>query len=593
MAFYGLVVHAVGQRPCDTGHSGPDQMIGHRALGDRQAFGNLTVGQFVFLFQSQDISDLAHRQPPVRHTLPPRYGQKEEAYPFVYGLQAQQDPMAFKGGRFKVKYAKGRFTQTPSVLRPNSTEPQPDPPGSRFGYFSHLGCNIRTIGILLPCGWSGWDRPAITGKTIAGIMGDMTILQPPVIVVPGIQATSLLDYYNIPPEEVWRYPFQSSIFSLLPKHDHERLAMHPSDTRYEAVEPARVLFGSVHDYVYSEQVEELRHDLTEQGSHPVFPFPYDWRQDCRLLADRLNLFADEVIKRVGLMKGDYTGYNGPVDIVCHSMGGLVAADCVNRFGASGKFRKVVSFGTPFHGSVEAVWKLTVGLWSFTSGSSRERISSRTIPSVYQLLPTYKGAVDADEPELQELLEVDAWQPQMIDSLASFINTTSASIDAVSLLKNFLQTAKSLKESANSPDVLTNLQNADGGWLAVAGIGEKTFVDIGSNIGADGKIRFTRNEKVELWEGHGSDKTGDGTVPFPGAVPGFLPREEMICVTKRDFKYGELESFMGLHSMLPKMDFAQKLAIKYLKNMRYYLPEGGEPAPGVEKDSWKKPIEFDS
>ena len=53
---------------------------------------------------------------------------------------------------------------------------------------------------------------------------------PPVILVPGITGTYLRDEYRLPPDRVW---------SVL-QHDFSRVALHPDDPRYEAVEPARV-----------------------------------------------------------------------------------------------------------------------------------------------------------------------------------------------------------------------------------------------------------------------------------------------------------------------------------------------------------------
>ena len=56
----------------------------------------------------------------------------------------------------------------------------------------------------------------------------------PVVVVPGITATQLLDEYPLPPELVW------SVMTS----NYERVSMHPDDVRYEALEPARVQPGA-------------------------------------------------------------------------------------------------------------------------------------------------------------------------------------------------------------------------------------------------------------------------------------------------------------------------------------------------------------
>ena len=52
---------------------------------------------------------------------------------------------------------------------------------------------------------------------------------PPVIFVPGITGTYLRDEYQLPPDRVWG----------VIEHNFGRVALHPDDPRFEAVEPAR------------------------------------------------------------------------------------------------------------------------------------------------------------------------------------------------------------------------------------------------------------------------------------------------------------------------------------------------------------------
>ena len=53
----------------------------------------------------------------------------------------------------------------------------------------------------------------------------------PVIVVPGITASSLVDEYPMGKEEIW---------SAVLNKAFERLSMHPDNLEYEAIEPAQV-----------------------------------------------------------------------------------------------------------------------------------------------------------------------------------------------------------------------------------------------------------------------------------------------------------------------------------------------------------------
>ena len=78
------------------------------------------------------------------------------------------------------------------------------------------------------------------------------MMQNPVIVVPGIQASGLEDFYPIPPDELW---------SAIEHKEFERIALHPDNVIYEAVEPARVQPLGPLKIAYKDLVEALRHDL--------------------------------------------------------------------------------------------------------------------------------------------------------------------------------------------------------------------------------------------------------------------------------------------------------------------------------------------
>ena len=195
----------------------------------------------------------------------------------------------------------------------------------------------------------------------------MTIV-PPVIVIPGITATYLQDDYPLPPETVW---------SVLGK-DYGRISLHPDNIRYEAREPALFRPGQIYEIAYKELVQELRHNLRgkEDQPVPVFPFGYDWRQPLETIEEQLSAFVDEVIERTKLLKHYYTrGYadDPKVNFVGHSMGGLVIAGYLERYGKEGRAAKVTTLAAPFRGSFEAVVKITTGTAELGSGPGPETV----------------------------------------------------------------------------------------------------------------------------------------------------------------------------------------------------------------------------
>ena len=75
------------------------------------------------------------------------------------------------------------------------------------------------------------------------------------------------------------------------------------------------------------------------------------------------------------------------------------------------------------------------------------------------------------------------------------------------------------------------------------------------------------------------RTGDGRVPFEGAVPQFLTEENLVCVTPDDSGYWEVQDRMlsGFHGILPNMDMLHRMVAAHLsgREARQYL---GPPSP---------------
>jgi pimeloyl-ACP methyl ester carboxylesterase len=426
------------------------------------------------------------------------------------------------------------------------------------------------------------------------------MLANPVIVIPGITAAYLDDRYPLPPETIW---------SVLSK-DYERAALHPDDLRYEAIEPALVRGGQLFEIAYSELIEEVRHNLkeTENEPVPVFPFSYDWRQPLQTTVRELTAFVDEVIARTSLMRHYYAagyGNNPKVNIVAHSMGGLVALAYLQQAGAQAKVAKVVSLATPFRGSFESVIKVTTGTANLgtTPPSSREREAARITPSLYCLLPDLPGAVTTEPGIPDDLFNPDAWQPSVLQTIEQYIlnhGRTSANSagQAKTLFDKFLSDAKLMR------DGLKNFTLASAGlgqddWLCVVGVDATTRIalKIGRVAGAV-DFEFNEDDRQNNWGKKAAKlrrQTGDGTVPYDAAMPYFLPPEKLVCVSPSDFSAWELVDKAelqvgGFHGILPNMDMLHRLIVRYFKGEAD--PRGttwGRPPVGVDPANWKPPL----
>ncbi|MDY6837846.1 MAG: alpha/beta fold hydrolase [Thermodesulfobacteriota bacterium] len=81
-----------------------------------------------------------------------------------------------------------------------------------------------------------------------------------------------------------------------------------------------------------------------------FPLTMTGVRIAALTADVLDYFVDEVMDRTKLLP-HYKRRRFGVDLVGHSMGGLIIADYLKRYGQRKKIRRVVSIGTPFEGAI--------------------------------------------------------------------------------------------------------------------------------------------------------------------------------------------------------------------------------------------------
>lgn len=94
--------------------------------------------------------------------------------------------------------------------------------------------------------------------------------------------------------------------------------------------------------------------FTQNGytlNQDFFVFPYDWRKDIGLTKDLLDQKIQQIKNQTGAQK---------VDIVTHSMGGLVARNYIADAGKAQNVRKLFTLGTPYLGSVESLKNIRYG-----------------------------------------------------------------------------------------------------------------------------------------------------------------------------------------------------------------------------------------
>jgi pimeloyl-ACP methyl ester carboxylesterase len=160
-------------------------------------------------------------------------------------------------------------------------------------------------------------------------------------------------------------------------------------------------FGSVTAY------QRLRQRLTDAfeltpgdpagGGPPAnyFEFPYDWRRDNRVSAELLRRLVQRELPRWAATLADG---EPKVILIGHSMGGLVAKYYLDALGGWQQCRALLTFGTPFRGSVKALDMLANGFGKRGPGVRALSELVRRFTSVYQLLPRYPVLRDQRRPD---------------------------------------------------------------------------------------------------------------------------------------------------------------------------------------------------
>jgi len=248
--------------------------------------------------------------------------------------------------------------------------------------------------------------------------------QNPVILLHGILGSRLR--HADTREEIWPGGLTDLLFSnfkdmALPIHP-DSLSPYPSGVEAYAITDR----AAGRDY-YAQIIRTLHEaggfepgtpgQYANHHERRYYVFVYDWRQDNVQSARKLDRLIEQIRK-------DYGDPDLRVDLVAHSMGGLIAryylrygaVDVlddndfpVNNHGAS-RVRRVVLVGTPNFGSVSALQEFLQGFRVGLRRIPTEVIA--TWPSAYQLLPhpinTWLVTVDGRELE-RDLFDANIWR----------------------------------------------------------------------------------------------------------------------------------------------------------------------------------------
>lgn len=136
--------------------------------------------------------------------------------------------------------------------------------------------------------------------------------------------------------------------------------------------------------------DTLPGSVDEDAPANFIEFPYDWRLDNRVNAAKL---TQSVSRRLSRWREYSHNPGARVIFLAHSMGGLIARYHLEVLEGWRDCRALITFGTPYRGSLNSVDFLANGYKKLFLDLTDVM---RTFPSMYQLLPIYRALRIGDD-----------------------------------------------------------------------------------------------------------------------------------------------------------------------------------------------------
>ncbi len=275
---------------------------------------------------------------------------------------------------------------------------------------------------------------------------------------------------------------------------------------------------------YTKVADVIQQEFKVEEGENFFTFPYDWRRDNRVGARRL---ARQAHKWLADWKTESGNQDAELVLVAHSMGGIVARYFLEVLEGWKKTKALITFGTPYRGSLNALRFLVEGFKKGPFGLFDLTRAMRSFTSVYQLLPTYR-VYDQGDGEFVRVGETDGIPNVDFEKSAdalSFHREIEAAVD----------------QNRADDDYVNNGYSI----FPVVGIRQPT---VQSARKAGDEIHFLR-------ELGGQNLKGDGTVPRVSATPLELSQEhrEMFAATMHGSLQNADAVLANLHGILSGLD----------------------------------------
>jgi hypothetical protein len=312
----------------------------------------------------------------------------------------------------------------------------------------------------------------------------------PVLIIPGIMGSYLERASD--GKELW--PNIGEMITSPSDSFMDELKMDENGISENNINTGDIIRKAAISDVYDGLIKELEGAGYIEGTN-LFVLPYDWRQDIAISADVTLKNKIEQLKNI----------TGKVDVVAHSMGGLLLKKYIYDFG-SGSIGKFIDLATPHLGSPKISKVLLFGddlgitLGFLGANQNTVKNISRNMMSNYELLPSIKYLTLSNTDYRNYLYnESYLFNPPYLPQANMNYDDSIFYLGSSGLNENLLENNKFLH---NQIDDLSY---------------DNSYNIVGCGLATIGKIWFKGKDK------NGNDKydltyiNGDGTVPLRSAT----------------------------------------------------------------------------
>lgn len=331
----------------------------------------------------------------------------------------------------------------------------------------------------------------------------------PIIVIPGVMGSQLYSSSTdfsaknrvwAPDYENWKWYEYTNIVGFGDRMSINKVLYVKPPEDQSKLDKSKREYGTYDTY------KPLIDDLCDTYNREVYFFSYDWRNSNLSSAERLN----EFIETLSASK---------VDIICHSMGGLVGSCYVSAYGTE-RINKIITCGTPYEGAPKMI--NVIQNWDLLDDNKEHGFTVMdAADTALGIFGGLKKSVKREFPAIAELLPTSDYVdvvPMYRDS-AKLFNRGDYELttdEYVSIIKKIVG-----ETNYKNAKTIHNFITSDNGNYGVLADYENAYFIIGTGKATISSIKFQwSNSDIDeiLYE---SDVTysmkGDGTVPYASAT----------------------------------------------------------------------------